>query len=224
MSSSGKSTLSKKQRQQRLEAAPELWQGHPRQIPARNDCWFDLPVTRMAQEIDWLNSQAGLCKVDLYKHDILPDQNCEVVCFVDVSTLNLKEKERDQKAKKVTSQSSIVSVSSNDLDLALENLEEKEVIVIKDNERSNAINTVCLFKQGTSEEANVVNWLSNDLQKYAAGFQQALSHFTVPQTPRPFHPPVLEKMGLNNGPFLRRDGTLLQLPEFRQSTLSPSKP
>lgn len=176
----------------------------------------------MAQEIDWLNSQAGLCKVDFYKHDIPKDQNCEVVCFVDVSTLNLKE--RDKKAKKATSQSSIVSVSSNDLDLALENLEEKEVIVIKDNERSNAINTVCLFKQGTSEEANVVNWLSNDLQKYAAGFQQALSHFTVPQKPRPFHSSVPDKIAQNNNAFQRHDANLLQVPEFRQSSLSPPKP
>uniref|UniRef100_A0ACB8E7S1 Uncharacterized protein n=1 Tax=Sphaerodactylus townsendi TaxID=933632 RepID=A0ACB8E7S1_9SAUR len=67
----------------------------------------------------------------------------------------------------------------NQLDLG--SLEEKEVIVIKDNEKNNANNTegaVCLFKQGSSEELNVVSWLSSDLQKYAIGFQHALSPAT----------------------------------------------
>lgn len=52
--------------------------------------------------------------------------------------------------------------------LDLHNLEEKEVIVIKDNQQDNHTNTegaVCLFKQGSSEEVNIVSWLHNDLQK-----------------------------------------------------------
>ncbi|XP_062997539.1 uncharacterized protein LOC134408950 [Elgaria multicarinata webbii] len=169
----------------------------------------------MAQEIDWLNSQAGLCRVDLYKHDVPKDKDCEVVCFIDVSTLNPKERDQN-KAKKTTSQSSIVSVSSNDFDLALENLEEKDVIVIKDNERNNAINTVCLFKQGSSEEASVANWLNNDLQKYAAGFKQALSNFEPPRKPKPpLHSLVADKLSQNaNTSFQGSDGNLLLIPEF----------
>ncbi|CAI5782065.1 Hypothetical predicted protein [Podarcis lilfordi] len=176
----------------------------------------------MAQEIDWLNSQAGLCRVDLYKHDVPKDKNCEVVCFIDVSSLNLKEKDPN-KAKKTTSQSSIVSVSSNDFDLALENLEEKDVIVIKDNERNNAINTVCLFKQGSSDEANVVNWLSNDLQKYAAGFQQALSNFEGPplKSKQPSHASVTDKISQNTS-FQGSDANMLLIPEFGRGGLSPS--
>nr|XP_056706565.1 A-kinase anchor protein 4-like [Euleptes europaea] len=122
----------------------------------------------MAQEIDWLQSQAGLCKVDLYSSESQKEQDRKVICFVDVSSLNAKN---DQKSKRAT-----VAPPSPDLDLR--NLEEKEVIVIKDNERNNHTNTegaVCLFKQGSSEELNVVSWLSNDLQKYALGFKHALT-------------------------------------------------
>uniref|UniRef100_A0ACB8E9E3 Uncharacterized protein n=1 Tax=Sphaerodactylus townsendi TaxID=933632 RepID=A0ACB8E9E3_9SAUR len=130
----------------------------------------------MAQEIDWLNSRSGLCKVDLYDRDFPKDKNCEVVCFVDVSKL----KDIKKTAKKSGSESSINSGPSNEFDQALESMEEKDIIVIKDSERSNTVNTVCLFKQGSSEESNMANWLSNDLQKYATGFQQALSNASPP--------------------------------------------
>lgn len=128
----------------------------------------------MAQEIDWLSSQAGLCKVDLYSSENQKDQDRKVICFVDVASLNAKSK--DQKSKRTNA-----AAPSPELDLR--NLEEKEVIVIKDNEQNNHSNTegaVCLFKQGSSEEVNVVSWLSNDLQKYAVGFQHALT----PSRPR----------------------------------------
>uniref|UniRef100_A0A7M4EVG7 A-kinase anchor 110kDa C-terminal domain-containing protein n=1 Tax=Crocodylus porosus TaxID=8502 RepID=A0A7M4EVG7_CROPO len=97
----------------------------------------------MSQEVDWLRSQAGLCKVDLYNPEAQKDQDHKVLCFVDVSSLN-----------------------------------EKEVIVVKDNlkhDHSKTEGTVCLFKQGSSDELSVIRWLNNDLQKYAAGFQHALT-------------------------------------------------
>ncbi|XP_048362091.1 A-kinase anchor protein 4 [Sphaerodactylus townsendi] len=122
----------------------------------------------MEQEIDWLHSQAGLCKVDLYSAQSQKDQDRKVICFVDVSSLNTSQDQNSKRPK--------VAPPSPDLDLR--NLEEKEVIVIKDNEKNNHSNTegaVCLFKQGSSEELNVVSWLSNDLQKYALGFQHALT-------------------------------------------------
>lgn len=115
----------------------------------------------MAQEIDWLRSQAGVCKVNHYSPDDTKDQDRKMICFVDVTSL--KKKGKDQR-------------DMNQLDLG--SLEEKEVIVIKDNKRNNPNNTegaVCLFKQGSSEELNVVGWLASDLQKYAIGFQHALT-------------------------------------------------
>uniref|UniRef100_A0A8C8SQ46 A-kinase anchor 110kDa C-terminal domain-containing protein n=1 Tax=Pelusios castaneus TaxID=367368 RepID=A0A8C8SQ46_9SAUR len=134
----------------------------------------------MSQEVDWLQSRAGVCKVDLYSPDAQKDQDRKVICFVDVSSLNVKDK--DSKAKKAASQSSGISEPSNELDLG--NLEEKEVIVIKDNEKHDHSKTegaVCLFKQGSTDELSVVSWLSNDLQKYAAGFQHALTPSDTPQ-------------------------------------------
>ncbi|XP_060622753.1 A-kinase anchor protein 4-like [Anolis sagrei] len=119
----------------------------------------------MAQEIDWLHSQTGLCKVDLYSPEGPSDRDRKVICFVDVASLNIKDKK-----KRVP--------CPPDPSLDLRNLEEQEVIVIKDNERDNHSNSegaVCLFKQGSSDEVNVVSWLSNDLQKYAVGFQHALT-------------------------------------------------
>ncbi|KAJ6668656.1 hypothetical protein lerEdw1_012138 [Lerista edwardsae] len=115
----------------------------------------------MAQEIDWLRSQAGVCKVNHYSPDDTKDQDRKMICFVDVSSLKKKGKGQRE---------------LNHLDLG--SLEEKEVIVIKDNKRNNPNNTegaVCLFKQGSSEELNVVGWLASDLQKYAIGFQHALT-------------------------------------------------
>ncbi|XP_044286649.1 A-kinase anchor protein 4-like [Varanus komodoensis] len=126
----------------------------------------------MAHEIDWLRSQAGVCKVNHYSAETQKDQDRKMICFVDVSSLNVKDK--DQKGY-------------NELDLG--SLEEKEVIVIKDNERNNPNNTegaVCLFKQGSSEELNVVSWLSNDLQKYAIGFQHALTPSSGSRKSQPY--------------------------------------
>ncbi|XP_050821843.1 A-kinase anchor protein 4-like [Gopherus flavomarginatus] len=134
----------------------------------------------MSQEVDWLHSQAGVCKVDLYNPDEQKDQDRKVICFVDVSSLNVKDK--DSKAKKAASQSSNISEPSNELDLG--NLEEKEVIVIKDNEKHDHSKTkgaVCLFKQGSTDELSVVSWLNNDLQKYADGLQHALTPSETPQ-------------------------------------------
>uniref|UniRef100_A0A8C0IQK1 A-kinase anchor 110kDa C-terminal domain-containing protein n=1 Tax=Chelonoidis abingdonii TaxID=106734 RepID=A0A8C0IQK1_CHEAB len=136
--------------------------------------------TCMSQEVDWLHSQAGVCKVDLYNPDEQKDQDRKVICFVDVSSLNVKDK--DSKAKKAASQSSSISEPSNELDLG--NLEEKEVIVIKDNEKHDHSKTegaVCLFKQGSTDELSIVSWLNNDLQKYAVGFQHALTPSDAPQ-------------------------------------------
>ncbi|XP_024065269.2 A-kinase anchor protein 4-like [Terrapene carolina triunguis] len=134
----------------------------------------------MSQEVDWLHSQAGVCKVDLYNPDEQKDQDRKVICFVDVSSLNVKDK--DLKAKKAASQSSSISEPSNELDLG--NLEEKEVIVIKDNEKHDHSKTkgaVCLFKQGSTDELSVVSWLNDDLQKYANGLQHALTPSDTPQ-------------------------------------------
>ncbi|XP_025025216.1 A-kinase anchor protein 4-like [Python bivittatus] len=136
----------------------------------------------MAHEIDWLHSQSGLCKVDLYSSEGQSDQDRKVICFVDVANLNIKNRDKRNR-------------SAADPSLDLRNLEEKEVIVIKDNEQNQHSNTegaVCLFKQGSSEEVNVVSWLSNDLQKYAVGFQHALT----PSGPRKsaYESPALNKM------------------------------
>ncbi|KAH0616091.1 hypothetical protein JD844_026932 [Phrynosoma platyrhinos] len=131
-----------------------------------------LNTAKMAQQIDWLRSQAGVCKVNHYSAEGQKDQDRKMICFVDVSSLNTKDKNQR---------------GYNELDLG--SLEEKEVIVIKDNERNNPNNTegaVCLFKQGSSEELNVVSWLSNDLQKYAIGFQHALTPASGSRKSQPY--------------------------------------
>ncbi|XP_004713195.1 A-kinase anchor protein 4 [Echinops telfairi] len=121
----------------------------------------------MSDNIDWLHSRRGVCKVDLYSPAGQQDQDRKVICFVDVSTLNVEDKD----AKDGTD-------SCSEGDLNLENLEEKEIIVIKDTEKQDQSKTegsVCLFKQAPSDAISVLNWLLNDLQKYALGFQHALS-------------------------------------------------
>lgn len=173
------------QGQQKLKNAP------------RPKVQFWLGTTSMAQEIDWLHSQAGLCKVDLYSGSGNSDQDRKVICFVDVSSLHTK----GQHQKRAGS-------TSADPSLDLRNLEEKEVIVIKDNEHNNQINTegaVCLFKQGSSEEVNVVSWLSNDLQKYAVGFQHALT----PSGPRKaaYDSPAHDKMSQGSDTSFRGSGS-----------------
>ncbi|XP_022363746.1 A-kinase anchor protein 4 [Enhydra lutris kenyoni] len=121
----------------------------------------------MSDDIDWLHSRRGVCKVDLYSPTGQQDQDRKVICFVDVSTLNVEDKDCKDAAG-----------SSSEGDLNLGNLEEKEIIVIKDTEKQDQSKTegsVCLFKQAPSDPISVLNWLLNDLQKYALGFQHALS-------------------------------------------------
>ncbi|XP_006877688.1 PREDICTED: A-kinase anchor protein 4-like [Chrysochloris asiatica] len=121
----------------------------------------------MSDDIDWLHSRRGVCKVDLYSPTRQQDQDQKVICFVDVSTLNMEDKDAKNAAG-----------SSSEGNLNLENLEEKEIIVIKDTEKQDQSKTegsVCLFKQTPSDPISVLNWLLSDLQKYALGFQHALS-------------------------------------------------
>ncbi|XP_073214853.1 A-kinase anchor protein 4-like [Lepidochelys kempii] len=159
----------------------------------------------MSQEVDWLHSQAGVCKVDLYNPDEQKDQDRKVICFVDVSSLNVKGK--DSKAKKAASQYSNISEPSNELDLG--NLEEKEVIVIKDNEKQNHSKTegaVCLFKQGSTDELSIVSWLNNDLQKYAAGLQHALTPSDTPQKHKDSNTFVDSSLSQNSDTSLKSAG------------------
>uniref|UniRef100_A0A8D2GXH6 A-kinase anchoring protein 4 n=2 Tax=Urocitellus parryii TaxID=9999 RepID=A0A8D2GXH6_UROPR len=124
-------------------------------------------TTKMSDDIDWLHSRRGVCKVDLYSPTGRKDQDRKVICFVDVSTLNVEDKDSKGAAG-----------CSSEGDLNLESLEEKEIIVIKDTEKQDQSKTegsVCLFKQAPSDPISVLNWLLNDLQKYALGFQHALS-------------------------------------------------
>nr|XP_010962425.1 A-kinase anchor protein 4 [Camelus bactrianus] len=121
----------------------------------------------MSEDIDWLHSHRGVCKVDLYSPTGQQDQDRKVICFVDVSTLTVEDKDSKDAAG-----------SSSEGELNLEHLEEKEIIVIKDTEKQDQSKTegsVCLFKQASSNPVSVLNWLLNDLQKYALGFQHALS-------------------------------------------------
>uniref|UniRef100_A0ACB8FYB4 Uncharacterized protein n=1 Tax=Sphaerodactylus townsendi TaxID=933632 RepID=A0ACB8FYB4_9SAUR len=134
-----------------------------------------LQMTQMSHDIDWLHCQASLCKVNLYNRDSpKADKERKLVCFVDVSSFN--EKDKDQNSETSSNQSS-------DFDCLYGfDLEEKEVIVIKDdnNNPANTEGSVCFFKQGHCHKGNVVNWLSNDLQKYAVGFQHALTPLKIP--------------------------------------------
>uniref|UniRef100_A0A8C6DU56 A-kinase anchor protein 4 n=1 Tax=Moschus moschiferus TaxID=68415 RepID=A0A8C6DU56_MOSMO len=103
----------------------------------------------MSDGIDWLHSPRGVCKVDLYM----------------------------VRHKNDSYQGDAAGCSSGG-DLNLENLEEKEIIVIKDTEKQDQSKTegsVCLFKQAPPDPLSVLNWLLNHLQKYALGFQHALS-------------------------------------------------
>ncbi|KAJ6659031.1 hypothetical protein lerEdw1_019333 [Lerista edwardsae] len=139
-----------------------------------------LQTTRMAQDIDWLHCRASLCKVNLFSNDQMKgNRDRKLVCFVEVSSLNAAN--RDQYSKPSTSQSSGTDPPDGF------DLEEKEIIVIKDEDK-NIMDTegaVCFFKQSHFEKGNVVNWLSNDLQKYAIGFQHALAPPNIPPNPKP---------------------------------------
>ncbi|XP_059943977.1 A-kinase anchor protein 4 [Mesoplodon densirostris] len=117
--------------------------------------------------IDWLHSHRGMCKVDLYSPTGQQDQDQNVICFVDVSTLNMEDKDSKDAA-----------VSNSEGDLNLENLEEEEIIVIKDTEKpdsSKMERSMCLFQQAPSNPISVLNCLFSDLQKYTLCFQHALS-------------------------------------------------
>ncbi|KAL7991854.1 hypothetical protein Chor_016110 [Crotalus horridus] len=135
----------------------------------------------MAHEIDWINNKAGMCSINSYKpKQKKEDSECKMVCFVNVANLNMKD--RNLGPKLMSDQPDNINGPAGELDL--QNLEEKEVIVIKDNEQRKCINTdgaVCLFKPGSLEDVNIVSWLNNDLQKYAFGFQHALTPFRTSQ-------------------------------------------
>ncbi|XP_011803217.1 PREDICTED: A-kinase anchor protein 4 [Colobus angolensis palliatus] len=133
-------------------------------------------TTMMSDDIDWLRSRRGVCKVDLYNPAGQQDQDRKVIDFVDASTLNVEDKDYKDAAG-----------SSSEGNLNLGNLEEKEIIVIKDTEKKDQSKvffffltegSVCLFKQAPSDPVSVLNWLLSDLQKYALGFQHALSPST----------------------------------------------
>ncbi|KAL8188004.1 UNVERIFIED_CONTAM: hypothetical protein K2H54_059315 [Gekko kuhli] len=146
----------------------------------------------MSQEVDWLHSQAGVCKVDLYNPDGGKDQDRKVICFVDVASLNIKSTDDKDAAGQ-----SKDNEPATGLDLG--KMQDKEVIVIKDSEtpeQSKTEGAVCLFKQGSTEELNVVTWLFDDLQKYACGFQHALTPSS--SSPRQPKPSAADKMSQNN--------------------------
>lgn len=151
----------------------------------------------MNQEVDWLHSQAGVCKVDLYNPDGGKDQDRKVICFVDVASLNIKNTDDTEKDEAGQSKA---SESATGLDLG--KMQDKEVIVIKDSEtpeQSKTEGAVCLFKQGSTEELNVVTWLFDDLQKYACGFQHALAPSpSTSSTSQQQKPSAADKMSQNN--------------------------
>ncbi|XP_026563664.1 A-kinase anchor protein 4-like [Pseudonaja textilis] len=135
----------------------------------------------MAHEIDWINSKAGMCNITSYKSKPKKeDSERKMVCFVNVANLNTRDGNLGRNV--FSDQPDHINDPAGELDLR--NLEEKEVIVIKDNERRKCMNTdgaVCLFKPGSLEDVNIVNWLNNDLQKYAFGFEHALTPFRTSQ-------------------------------------------
>ncbi|XP_060098470.1 A-kinase anchor protein 4-like [Heteronotia binoei] len=144
----------------------------------------------MSQEVDWLHSQAGVCKVELYNPEAGKDQDRKVICFVDVASLNIKTDDKDAAGQSKDNE------PATGLDLG--KMQDKEVIVIKDSEtpeQSKTEGAVCLFKQGSTEELNVVTWLFDDLQKYACGFQHALTPSSAPHQPKPS---AADKMSQNN--------------------------
>ncbi|XP_057393619.1 A-kinase anchor protein 4 [Balaenoptera acutorostrata] len=116
--------------------------------------------------IDWLHSHKSMCKVDLYSPIGQHDQDQKVICFVDVSTLNMEDKDSKDAAG-----------SNSRGDLNLGSLEEEEIIVIKDTEKQDSpkMEIVCLFKRAPSNPGSVLNRLLSDLQKYTLCFQHALS-------------------------------------------------
>uniref|UniRef100_A0A671DTL3 A-kinase anchor 110kDa C-terminal domain-containing protein n=1 Tax=Rhinolophus ferrumequinum TaxID=59479 RepID=A0A671DTL3_RHIFE len=120
----------------------------------------------MSENIDWLHSHTDVCKVDLYSPKVQKQQDRKVICFIDVSTLNVEGKDSED-----------AGGSCSGGNVILEKLKEKEIIVIKDTEdqdRSKMEGTVCLFKQTPSDPLSTLNCLL-DLQRYALGFQNVLS-------------------------------------------------
>ncbi|KAM5195846.1 A-kinase anchor protein 4-like [Hipposideros larvatus] len=121
----------------------------------------------MADIIDWLHSPMDVCKVDLYSPKRPQEQDREVISFVDVSTLTVGDKDCKD-----------AGGSRSGGGLALENLKDRELVVIKDTQKkalSKTAGSVCLFKQAPCDPLSILNWLFHDLQKYALGFQHVLS-------------------------------------------------
>ncbi|KAM5197395.1 A-kinase anchor protein 4-like [Hipposideros larvatus] len=121
----------------------------------------------MADNIDWLHSPMDVCKVDLYSPKRPQEQPREVISFIDVSTLNVGDKDCKD-----------AGGSRSGGGLALENLKDRELVVIKDTQKkalSKTAGSVCLFKQAPCDPLSILNWLFNDLQKYALGFQHVLT-------------------------------------------------
>ncbi|XP_027714488.1 A-kinase anchor protein 4-like isoform X1 [Vombatus ursinus] len=119
----------------------------------------------MSDDIDWLQSRRRVCKVELYSPTGQKDQDRKVICFVDVSTLNVEDKDKEGGPS-----------SEGELDLEISG--EKEIIVIKDTEKlcqSKTEGSVCLFKQAPLDPIRALSCLLNDLQKYSLSFQHALS-------------------------------------------------
>ncbi|XP_074179700.1 A-kinase anchor protein 4 [Rhinolophus sinicus] len=120
----------------------------------------------MSENIDWLHSHTDVCKVDLYSPKEQKEQDRKVICFIDVSTLNVEGKDSED-----------AGGSGSGGNVILEKLKEKEIILIKDTEkqdRSKMEGSVCLFKQTPSDPLSALNCLL-DLQRYALGFQHVLS-------------------------------------------------
>ncbi|KAM6151826.1 A-kinase anchor protein 4-like [Rhynchocyon petersi] len=121
----------------------------------------------MSDHIDWLHSSRGVSKVHLYSPKGQQEQDRKKISFVDVSTLKMEDRDAKNAAG-----------SSSKGDCRLENLEDQEIIVIKETEKQHKSKTggsVCLFKQAPFDPISALNFLLNDLQKYALGFQRALS-------------------------------------------------
>ncbi|KAM6422650.1 A-kinase anchor protein 4-like [Liasis olivaceus] len=153
---------------------------------------YMVPVTMMTPDVDWLHCRASLCKVSLFNDKVRTDKERKLVCFVDVSSLNTRDQDQD-----------FMSLSNEPNGIEAPDgfdLEEREIVVIKD-ENKNSFHTegaVCFFRQSSCEKGNVGSWLSSDLQKYAIGFQHALSPSNGPSKTVPFE--AAAERSSQNGP------------------------
>lgn len=151
-----------------------------------------VPVTMMRSDIDWLHCRAGLCKVSLFDDKVLTDKQRKLVCFVDVSSLSAKNQDQD----------ALSTCSEFNGTEALEGIDlgEREIVVIRDEKKglSNTEGAVCFFKQSSCEKGNVSGWLNRDLEKYAIGFQHALSPSKGPRKNLPCE--AAAERTVQNGP------------------------